>query len=165
MGRTVANAVGFLTGTENLQNFEWLVIAEVLDKVAHVARHDADIASHVVECACVTFRGENGDSGTTLDEERPVPSMSVYDITQQVLLAIPFISIWVPVHLAHGARLNIQVAGGDRFGDGEVLAVHNARLAAATFVRWGVEHVVGVLVLRLLECRRFLLVDALRDRA
>lgn len=61
--------MGFLTGTENLQNFEWLVVAEVLDKVAHVARHDADIASHVVESTCVTFRSENGDSGTTLDEE------------------------------------------------------------------------------------------------
>ena len=69
MIRIVANAVDFLTGTEDLQNLEWLVIAEVLDKVTHVARHDADVASHVVECACVTLRGENGDSGTTLDEE------------------------------------------------------------------------------------------------
>ena len=69
MIRTIVNAVGFLTSTENLENFEWLVIAEVFDKVAHVARHDADIASHVVEGACVAFRGENGDSGTTLDEE------------------------------------------------------------------------------------------------
>ena len=69
MIRTIANAVGFLTGAENLQNFEWLVIAEVFDEVTHFARHDTDIASHVVECACVAFRGENGDSGTTFDEE------------------------------------------------------------------------------------------------
>ena len=66
---TVAKSMGFLTGAENLQNFEWLVVAEVLDEVAHVARHDANIASHVVECTCVTFGGEDGDSGATLDEE------------------------------------------------------------------------------------------------
>ena len=65
----IAESVGYLTGAENLQNFEWLIIAEVLDEVAHVARYDADIASHVVESTCVTFRSENGDSGTTLDEE------------------------------------------------------------------------------------------------
>ena len=69
MIQAIANAVRFLTGTENLQNFQWLVIAEILDKVAHVARDDADIAGHIVECACVTFRGEDCDSGTTLDEE------------------------------------------------------------------------------------------------
>ena len=67
--RTIAKPVGFLTGTENLQNFEWLIIAEVLDEVAHVARHNADIASHVVERTCITFGGEDGDSGATLDEE------------------------------------------------------------------------------------------------
>jgi hypothetical protein len=67
--RTIIRPVGFLTGTENLQNFEWLVVAEVLDEVAHVARHNADIASHVVESTCVAFGGEDGDSGTTLDEE------------------------------------------------------------------------------------------------
>lgn len=78
---------------------------------------------------------------------------------------IPFIGIWVPVHLAHSARLDIQVASGDRFGDREVLAVHNARLAAAAFVGWGVEHMVGVLVLRLFKCRRLLLIDALGNGA
>jgi len=78
---------------------------------------------------------------------------------------VPFIGIWVPVHLAHSARLDIQMTGSDRLGDREVLAVHNARLAAATLVRWGIEHVVGVLVLRLLERRRLLLINALGDRA
>ena len=78
---------------------------------------------------------------------------------------IPFIGIWVPVHLAHSARLDIQVAGGNRLGDGEVLAVNDARLATAAFVGWGVEHVVGVLVLRLLECRWLLLIDALGNGA
>ena len=78
---------------------------------------------------------------------------------------IPFIGIWVPVHLAHSARLDIRVAGGNRLGDGEVLAVNDARLATAAFVGWGVEHVVGVLVLRLLECRWLLLIDALGNGA
>ena len=68
----------FLTGTENLENFEWLVVAEVLDEVAHVARHNSDITSHVVKSTCVTFRGEDGDSGTTLDEERPISNMSAW---------------------------------------------------------------------------------------
>jgi hypothetical protein len=67
--RTVAEPEGFLTSTENLKNFEWLIIAEVLDKVTHVARYNADVTSHVVESTCVTFGGEDGDSGTTLDEE------------------------------------------------------------------------------------------------
>jgi hypothetical protein len=69
MIRAISNTVGFRTGTENLQDFEWLIIAEILDEVAHVARHDADIAGHVVESTCVSFGGEDGDSGTTLDEE------------------------------------------------------------------------------------------------
>ena len=73
---TIAKPVSFLTGTENLQDFEWLIVAEVLNEVAHVARHNANIAGHVVECTRIAFGGEDGDSGTTLDEERPVPSLS-----------------------------------------------------------------------------------------
>lgn len=78
---------------------------------------------------------------------------------------IPFIGIRVPVHLAHSARLDVQMTGSDSLGNREVLAVHNTRFAAAALVGWGVEHVVGVLVLRLLERRRLLLINALRDRA
>jgi hypothetical protein len=70
----------------------------------------------------------------------------------------------VPVHLAHSTRLDVQVTSSDRLGDGEVLAVHNARFTAAALVRRGIEHVVGVLVLRL-ERGRLLLVNALGDRA
>ena len=79
--------------------------------------------------------------------------------------SVPFIGIRVPVHLAHSARLNIQVAGSDCLGDGEVLAVHDARFTAATFIGRSVKHVMGVLVLRLLERRRLLLINALGDRA
>jgi len=71
----------------------------------------------------------------------------------------------MPVHLAHGARLNVKVTGSDRLRDGEVLAVHDARLAAATLVRWCIEHVVGILVLRLLERFWRLLVNGPGDRA
>lgn len=67
--RAIAKLVGSLTGTENLQNFEWLVVTKVLDEVAHVTRHNADIAGHVVESTCVAFCGEDGDSSTALDEE------------------------------------------------------------------------------------------------
>ena len=57
------------------------------------------------------------------------------------------------------------MTGSDRLGDREILAVHNSSFAAATLVGWGVEHVVGVLVLRFLDRRRLLLVDTLGDRA
>jgi hypothetical protein len=78
---------------------------------------------------------------------------------------VPFVGVRVPVHLAHGARFDVQMTGSDRLGDREVLAVHNARLAAAAFVGWGVQHVVGILVLGLLKRRRLLLVNALGHRA
>ena len=71
----------------------------------------------------------------------------------------------MPVHLAHSTRFDVQVTSSDRLRDGEVLAVHDTRFAAATLVGWGVKHVVGVLVLRLLERRRLLLIDALGDGA
>lgn len=71
----------------------------------------------------------------------------------------------MPVHLSHSTRLDVQVTGSNRLGDGEVFAVHNTRFAAAALIRWGVKHVVGVLVLRLLERRRLLLIDALGDGA
>jgi len=70
----------------------------------------------------------------------------------------------VPVHLAHSARLDVQVTSSDRLGDREVLAVHNARFTTATHVGWGVEHVMSVLVLRLLECSGLLLFNALGNR-
>jgi hypothetical protein len=71
----------------------------------------------------------------------------------------------MPVHLAHSARLDIKVTSSDRLGNWEVLAVHNARFTAATLVGRGVQHVVGVLVLRLLKRWWLFLVDALGDGA
>jgi hypothetical protein len=65
----ITRSAVFLTSTEDLQNFEWLIVTEVLDEVTHVARHNANVASHVVEGTCIAFCGEDGDSGTTFDEE------------------------------------------------------------------------------------------------
>jgi hypothetical protein len=39
--------------------------------VAHVARHDADVASLEVEGACGAFAGEDGDARAAFDEEGP----------------------------------------------------------------------------------------------
>lgn len=71
----------------------------------------------------------------------------------------------MPVHLTHGAWLDVQVTSSNGLGDGEVLAVHNARLTAAALVGGSIEHVMGVLVLGLFERRWLLLVDALGYRA
>ena len=68
------------------------------------------------------------------------------------------------MHLTHRTGFDVKVTSRDRLGDREVLAVHDARLATATFVRGRIEHVVCVLVLGLLERRRCLFLDALWDR-
>lgn len=81
---------------------------------------------------------------------------SVYDT--------PLIGIRVPVHLAHGTRLDIQMTSSDRLGNWEVLAVNDARFTATSLLRWSFKHVVGVLVLRFLECGWLFLIDAFRYR-
>lgn len=53
------------------------------------------------------------------------------------------------------------MSSSDGLGDREVFAVHNARLSTASYFCRSVEHVVGILVLRFLERRRLLLVNAL----
>ena len=64
------------TCTEELQDLQRFIIAEVLDEVSHVSRDNADVTRHVVKGARITFSGEDGDSGTTADEEGPTPSTS-----------------------------------------------------------------------------------------
>jgi hypothetical protein len=94
--------------------------------------------------------------------------ISITDSSQEKIprqFDVPFIGIRVPVHLTHRTGLYIKMTSRDRLGDWEVLAVHDARLATAAFVRRRIEHVVCVLVLRLLERRRRLLLDALGDGA
>lgn len=130
--------------------------------MAHVARHDANITCHVIKRARIAFGGEDGDACATFDEERPAPTVSVAGSEKSSRqFHIPLIGIWVPVHLTHRTRFDIKMASGDRLGDWEVLAVHDACLATAPFVRGRVEHVVCVLVLGLLERGRRLFLNAL----
>jgi hypothetical protein len=69
------------------------------------------------------------------------------------------------MHLTHRTGLDVKMTSRDRLRDREVLAVHDACLAATAFFRGRVEHVVRVLVLGLLERRRRLFLDALGYRA
>lgn len=124
-----------LVGAEDLQDLERLVVAQVLDEVAHVPGHDADVPGHVVERAGVAFRGEDGDAGATADEEGPL------------------VRVGVPVHLAHGAGVDVEVGGCDGLGDGEVGGVGDADLAAGCVPGFLVEHLVGESLLGLLVAR------------
>lgn len=124
--------VAELVGAEDLEHLDGLV-ADVLDKVAHVARDDADVAGHVVEGAGGALGGEDGDSRAAADEE------------------VPFVGVGVPVHLAQGAGLDDGVGGGHGLGDGEVLGVGDAHLTARGDDGLLGEHLVGEVVLGLLD--------------
>lgn len=121
-----------LVRLEDFEHFNWLV-TDVLDKMAHVARDDTNIARDIVESAGGTLRGEDGDTATSLEEERPL------------------VGVRVPVHLANGAGLDRDVGSGYGLGDGKVLGVGNADLSAAGLLGLLVEHAVRELVLRLLD--------------
>lgn len=121
-----------LIGTEDLQHLDRL-IANVLDKVTHVAGHDADISGSVVKGSGSAFRCKDGHSGATLEEEGPL------------------ISRWVPVHLSNSTGLNEGVSCSDCLGDGEVLRVRNANLTTARDQGLLVKHSVGEVVLGLLD--------------
>lgn len=60
-----------LVGAEDLEDFDVFVVAEVLDEVAHVAGHDANVAGLVVEGAGGALGGEDGDARAAFDEVRP----------------------------------------------------------------------------------------------
>lgn len=124
--------VSELIGAENLEHLDGLV-ANVLDEMAHVAGHDADVAGNVVESAGSALGGEDGDTGASADEEGPL------------------VGVGVPVHLADRAGLDDGVGGGHGLGDGEVLGVGDADVAAGGLLGLLVEHLVGELVLGLLD--------------
>lgn len=124
--------VSELIGAENLKHLNGLV-ANVLDEMAHVAGHDADVASDVVESAGCALGGEDGDTGASADEEGPL------------------VGVGVPVHLADRTGLDDGVGGGHGLGDGEVLGVGDADVAAGGLLGLLVEHLVGELVLGLLD--------------
>ncbi len=112
---------------EDLEHFNRLLVAQVLDEVTHVAGDDTNVAGHVVERPGGAVGGEDGDTSAALDEEGP------------------FIGVGVPVHLAHGARSDVQVSGGDGLGDGEVGRVGDADQTARGVEGFLVEHLVGEL--------------------
>lgn len=124
--------VAELVGAEDLEHLDGLV-ADVLDKVAHVARDDADVTGDVVEGAGGALGGEDGDARATPDEE------------------VPLVRVGVPVHLAQGAGLDDGVGGGHGLGDGEVLGVGDAHLTTRGDDWLLGEHLVGEVVLGLLD--------------
>ena len=68
--------VAELVGAEHLEHLDGLV-ADVLDKVAHVARHDAHVAGDIVEGARAALRREDGDASAAADEEAPFVCVGV----------------------------------------------------------------------------------------
>jgi hypothetical protein len=60
-----------LVGTEDFENLDGLVVAEVLDEVAHVAGDHADVAGLEVKSSRGAFCGEDGYARATFDEEGP----------------------------------------------------------------------------------------------
>jgi acid stress-induced BolA-like protein IbaG/YrbA len=60
-----------LVRAEDLKHFNVLLVRQVLDEVAHVARHDTHVAGLVVEGARGSFGGEDGDARAAFDEEGP----------------------------------------------------------------------------------------------
>ena len=125
--------VAELIGAEDLEHLNWL-ITNVLNKVAHVARHDTYISREIVKGTGVTLGGKDGDSRTALDEERPL------------------IRIRMPMHLANSAGFDNGVGGRDGLGDGEICRISDSDLSAAicTVDRILLEHSVGEIVLGLL---------------
>lgn len=121
-----------LVGAEDLKHLNGLV-ANVLDKVAHVAGDDADVTGDVVKGTGGTLGGEDGDTGAAADEEGPL------------------VGVGVPVHLADRAGLDDGVGSSHGLGDGEVLGVSDAHLTTGGLLGLLVQHLVGELVVGLLD--------------
>lgn len=133
---------------ENFEHLNWL-IANVLDKMAHIARDDSHITRRVVKGPRSALGRKNSDARLSTDEK------------------VPLVSIWVPVHLAQRTRLDDGMRGGDGLGDGEILGVGDADLTARGNERILRKHLVCEIVLGLLgvlACRA-LLVDGAWVRA
>lgn len=124
--------VSELVGTENLEHLQRLV-TDILNKVTHVLRHNANVTRAVVESSGVTLGGKDSDTGLSLDEERPL------------------ICSRVPVHLPDGAGLDNSMRCSDSLGDFEVGRVGNADLATRGLVWLLVEELVSKLVLGFLD--------------
>ena len=130
---------------EHLEHLHRLV-PDVLHEVAHVPRHDADVARHVVERPGRPFRREDRDPRAPPEEKGPL------------------VRVRVPVHLADGAGCDEGVGGGDGLRDGEVAGVGDADFASADPLRFLLEHPVREVVRGFLDAlpARLLLVDGAR---
>lgn len=114
-------------------------------KLTHIARYNANIAGHVVKSPSGAFSRENGHSCSPGDEEAPL------------------VGVGVPVHLAKCSRGDVKMRGGNGLGNRKVSAVHDPGFSSTALFRGSLEHVVGVLVLGLLECFGRFLFNAVRQ--
>lgn len=124
--------VAELIGLEYLEHLDGLG-ADVLHKVAHVARDDAHVTGEVVKGASPPLGSEDGHPGVAGEEEGPL------------------VGVGVPVHLADRAGLDDGVGRGDGLGDGEVARVGDADLAARAVQGLLLEHPVDEVVFGLLD--------------
>lgn len=124
--------VAELIGAEDLEHLHGL-ISDVLNEVAVITRHNANVARHIIESAGSAFGGEDGYASAAFQEEGPL------------------ISVGVPVHLPDRARLNRDMGGGHGLGDLEVLGVGYAHFSPARLLGLLLHHAVGEVVLGLLH--------------
>lgn len=121
-----------LIGLEHLEHLNRL-IPDVLDEMAHIPRNNAHIARLVIKGPRRALGRKDGNARLAANEE------------------IPLVGVGVPVHLAQRAGLDDGVGGRDGLGDGEVLGVGDAHLAARRHERVLRKHLVREVVLGLLD--------------
>jgi hypothetical protein len=68
-----------LVGAKDLKDLNILIVAQVLNEVAHVPGNNANITGLVVESTGSALGCEDRDAGTTLDEVRPLVGIG-YDV-------------------------------------------------------------------------------------
>jgi hypothetical protein len=71
--------------TEDLKNFDFFVIGQVLDEVAHVTWDYADVAGLEVEGAGRAFCSEDCYAGTAFDEEGPFVCVGCLETLAQLV--------------------------------------------------------------------------------
>ena len=113
---------------EHLEHLD-RVVADVLDKVGVVFRHDADVAGLVVKGAGVAVGGKDGDARLAAEEEGPL------------------VGVGVPVHFAQAVWVDRDMGRGRRLGNWEVGRVSDAHFAAREFKGFLLEHAVRKAVL------------------
>lgn len=136
-----------LVGSEDLEHLHRFVVAQILNEMAHVSGDHADVARHIVERPGRPFGAKDGDTRSSFDEEGP------------------FVGVGMPVHFTHSPRANVEVSGGDGFGDGKVGRICDADEPPGGVHRLLVQHLVSELEFGLLDVGSLglLLVDGSRQ--